>query len=288
MPTAEVHDTEPGLALHGHVGLVMRREGNGQISAWIPVRPDLAPGGRMPLGTIGFVCDVVGGHVAGLAVVPKWVVTTDLDVRRVGGAHVTGPLWISGSVVRAGRTSVVAAMEVRDVGAGGRLVAVASVASTPLDANFEPFAAQQADGVAFGNGLEPDSPPPFQEFLGLVAHGDSLVFDMPPLARNPWGVMHGGAVVEAIAAVGASAARRGLGDEAVLTALHTRFVNGARVGPFEVNAHAAGPVVASTSGPVRVEVTDRGADRTVATGVVEARAAVGGVDDVAHEEVTDG
>ena len=111
---------------------------------------------------------------------------------------------------------------------------------------------------------------------------------MPPLARNPWGVMHGGAVVEAIAAVGTSAVRRGLGDDVVLTALHTRFVNGARVGPFEVNAHMAGPVVGASSGPVRVEMTDRGADRTVATGIVEARAHVPGMDDVTCEAVTDG
>lgn len=288
MPTAEVHDTEPGLALHGHIGLVMRRDGDGRVSAWIPVRPDLAPGGRMPFGTIGFACDVVGGHVAGLAAGPKWVVTTDLDVRRVGGSHVTGPLWISGSVVRAGRTSVVVAAEVRDVGDGERLVAVASVASTPLDANFEPFAAQQVDGVAFGNGPGPESPPPFHEFLGLVTDRDSLVFDMPPLSRNPWGVMHGGVVVEAVAAVGSATARRGLGDDAVVTALHTRFVNGARVGPFEVRARAAGPLLGTTSGPVRVEITDQGADRIVATGIVEARAHVRGVDDVAHHEVSDG
>lgn len=249
----------------------MRREGEGRVAGWLPVRPDTVPGGRVGLGTLGFLCDSVGGHICGLAVAPRWVVTTDVDVRRVGSARVAGPLRALGGVERAGRTSVVASLEVRDLGDSDRLVAVSTVASTPLDPTFVPFVTTLEEGVAWGSGPEPVDPPPFARHLGLEPDRGRLTFDMPGPARNPWGIMHGGVVIEAMARTGVSGAREALDAAVVATALHTRLLNGAKVGPFQVRSEVLDAASSPTSGPVRLTMVDAGADRTVAVGILEAR-----------------
>lgn len=275
MPTPTVHDPAEGLHLHGHLGLVIRREAPGVVAAWLPGREDIAPDGVVPLGTLGFLCDVVGGHATGLAAQPRWVVTTDVDVRAVGTRRVRGEIQATATVVRAGRTSVVAAIEVHDTG-DGSLLAVSTVGSTPLDPDFVPFASTQDDGVAIGHGPEPPAPPPpFREFLGLRPDDGRTTFDMPPLSRNPWGLMHGGAVIEALDVTAASAARSLSGPGAVTTSLHTRLLNGARIGPFEAVAEVLAPPTASGAVTVRVRMVDTGADRLVAIGLAGAGVADG-------------
>ena len=156
------------------------------------------------------MADTVGGMCAGLAALPGWVVSTNLMLRTVPGAHV-GPLALDATVLRAGRKAVVAQVEIRDAGDGGALI---------------------ADGVLTSAVLEPEGgPPDFPRPMQLVPPDERRAD--PPAARvlrdrrpsptasrspitdrvrNPWGILHGGATAVLVDAAGTHADRRGRGD----------------------------------------------------------------------------
>jgi uncharacterized protein (TIGR00369 family) len=225
-------------------------------------------GGGLVTGGLLTLLDTLGGFTSGLAVLPEWIVTTSMMASIAALAQV-GPLRLHAKVLRRGRNAVVAGCEVFDEGAGDRRVAAATMTSSVLD----PGAMDIGFERPFSNPmppLDPGAPGP-EEFFGIEPGGGArtrLVLEDD--LRNPWGILHGGAVamladVAACRAVEASSGRGGA--VAADTVLH--YLRPAKVGPIEARCDVLG--IHAGRAVVRVGIHDLGAaDRlvTVASVVV--------------------
>ena len=74
----------------------------------------------------------MGGFLAGLSVLPRWIVTTSLMVTVTRLDH-RGPLRVHGRVLRRGRNAVVAGLDVVDEGRDDGLVAASTATFAVLD-----------------------------------------------------------------------------------------------------------------------------------------------------------
>lgn len=218
------------------------------------------PHGGMRAGAPLTLLDSVGGLCGGLAALPEgWVVSTNLSARTVELAHV-GPMRIDARVVRQGRTSVVTAVGIHDEGAHDALVVDGVLTSAILVPKNGPPTWSRP--LVLHPGEELSEPvPSIPEWLGACAVDESTV-EMP-LAdsfRNPWGILHGGAVASLID-LAAEHVTAGVTTDVVL-----HFLAPNRVGPVRAVAR---PIGTRADGTVlRVEVRDHGADRVTALAVV--------------------
>jgi uncharacterized protein (TIGR00369 family) len=217
------------------------------------------PGGGLRTGALITVLDSLGGLMSGLAVHPRWIVTTNLMATVAELSH-RGPLRMSGRVLRQGRNSVVSALRVVDEGAGDRPVAAATMTSAVLDPGAMP--------LDFERPLVVPMPPPSgdertPEDFFCIEPGDGPVtrLRLEDRLRNPWGILHGGAlaVLADVAACRAASRSGGPVRAAADTVLH--YLQPARVGPIEAHATVIGnderhPLV-------RVGIHDAGADNRV-------------------------
>ena len=227
------------------------------------------PGGGLVTGGLLTSLDNLGGFTAGIAVLPEWVVTTSMMVTVSDLSH-RGPLRLHARVLRRGRKAVVAGIDVVDEGADDRAVAVATMTCSvldpgPRDLEFErPFSIPMAPP-------DPLARPPL-EFFGIEpGTGPITRLGLEEHLRNPWGILHGGAVamlaeVGACRAVegervGASGSRVAASD----TVLH--YLYPAKIGPVEARCEVLG--AGEGRGVVRVAIHDVGAeDRLVTVGAV--------------------
>ena len=110
-------------------------------------------GGGMRTGAVLTNLDSVGGFLAGLSVLPRWIVTTSLMATVTRLDH-RGPLRVHGRILRRGRNSVVAGLEVVDEGRGDALVAASTGTFAVLDpgdmARRVPAAGRRADAATHG------------------------------------------------------------------------------------------------------------------------------------------
>jgi uncharacterized protein (TIGR00369 family) len=170
---------------------------------------------------------------------------------------------IDARVVRQGRASVVTAVEIHDEGAHDALVVDGVLTSAILVPKNGPPAWGRP--LVLRAGEEISEPiPSIPEWLGALAVDESTV-EMP-LAdsfRNPWGILHGGAVASLID-LAAEHVTDGVTADVVL-----HFLAPNRVGPVRAVAR---PIGSRADGTVsRVEVRDHGADRVTALSVVTSR-----------------
>lgn len=241
-------------------------------------------GGRMPVDTHqrgaggGLVTgglltgiDTLGGLLSGLSVLPKWIVTTNMMVTVVHLDH-QGPLRLHGRVLRRGRNAVVTALDIVDEGDGDREVASATMTSAVL----EPREME----ISFERPHVSPMPAPDPDALGLTEFfsiqpgtGPVTRLDLVERLRNPWGILHGGALamladVATCRAVEALPGHLEGGTGAVAagdTVLH--YLSPARVGPIEARCQVLGDRAGRTL--VRVALHDLGAgDRMVSMGSV--------------------
>nr|WP_283251184.1 hotdog domain-containing protein [Rhabdothermincola salaria] len=228
--------------------------------------PDhLLEGGHLSSGVLATLVDNVGGMVSGLAALPDWVVTTNLSLRRAPASGATrGPLAVTARLMRRGRTSVVARIHVDD--REGRSVATAWMTSSILVPDGGPPPVPRP--------LRPHRPPTVDHplyrsapsaFFALEGgeHPGEVRIDAPPRLRNPWGIVHGGALAVAVDAAARAAVAHPTGTDTsperlVVSDLVVHYLSPGRVGPIV----AGGELVGSRRGDhlVRVTVADRGAD----------------------------
>jgi uncharacterized protein (TIGR00369 family) len=222
------------------------------------------PGGSIRAGALLTMADTVGGMCAGLTALPGWVVSTNLMLRTVPGAHV-GPLALDAIVLRAGRKAIVAQVEIRDAGEGGALIADGVLTSAVLEPEGGP----------------PDFPRPMQlvppmsdepilpllEFFSVGAHPDGVALPITDRVRNPWGILHGGATAVLVDA----ASTHAIGERAVTADATLHFMRPGRIGPAVARPTVIGE--RADGHVVRVEVVDAGADdRLMAVAVTTVRA----------------
>jgi uncharacterized protein (TIGR00369 family) len=95
------------------------------------------------------------------------------------------------------------------------------------------------------------------EFFGIDARDDGAVLPIADHVRNPWGILHGGAIAMLVDAAAAGV----VGPDAVVVDMVLHFLRPGRVGPAVARARVWG---ARPDGHlVRVEVVDAGADDRV-------------------------
>ena len=223
-------------------------------------------GGGLRTGGLLTNLDSLGGFASGLAVLPLWIVTTSLLVT-VSVLDHTGPLRFRADVLRRGRSSVVTALDVVDEGAGDRPVAAATMTCAILDPG-----AMELDFVRpFSLAMPPPQPDPSrpEEFFCIEpGNGPVTRLHLEDRLRNPWGILHGGAVAMLAdvaacrAAMAHSPAASGpSGVAAADTVLH--YLRPAKVGPVEARCRVLGSRAGRTT--VRIEIHDVGSDDRVVT-----------------------
>jgi uncharacterized protein (TIGR00369 family) len=239
----------------GAAGDELRVEGHAPVSDYLR-----GPSGGLRAGALLTMLDNVGGLCGGLAALPDgWVVSTNLSARTVALDHV-GPMRIDARVLRQGRTSVVTAVEIHDEGAGDALVVDGVLTSAILVPENGPPSWTRPLTLIAGDPL-PEPVPSIPGWLGAQAVDESTI-EMPlaESLRNPWGILHGGAVASFIDL----AAEHVTGG--VTTDVVPHFLAPNRVGPVRATTR---PIGTRADGTVsRVEVRDHGADRVTALAVV--------------------
>jgi acyl-coenzyme A thioesterase PaaI-like protein len=221
--------------------------------------------GTASTGAVVAAIDVIGGLVNGLAVLPEWVVTTNLTYRRVAPArtgHPDGPLTLTARHLRKGRTSSVGATTVTS--ADGTQLATAVVTSAVLT----PEAGPPAHRRPF---RRDDFPVPALEryrsspegFVGVGPgeHPGEVRFDVVPHLRNPWNIIQGGASAIAADAAARHAVAEDLGVDAgalIVTDLVVHYLSPGRSGPITARGEVLGR--RADDHLVRVLVSDEGAD----------------------------
>ncbi len=233
------------------------------------------PGGGLRTGGLLTAVDSLGGQMSGLAVLPKWIVTTSI-MATVAHLAQTGPLRLEGSVLRRGRNSVVTGIEVLDEGAEDRRVAAATMTCAVLDPGEMDLTFERPI-VAPMPPLQPGAPAP-SEFFGIEPAGGAVTrLRIDDRLRNPWGILHGGAVAmladEAAcrAALAEAPGAAGPGGTVAATDAVLHYLRPARVGPVEARCRVLGSRSGRTA--VRVDIHDVGAeDRVVLVGSVAVQA----------------
>jgi len=232
-------------------------------------------GGGLRTGGLLTSVDSIGGMLSGLSVQPQWIVTTSIMASISRLSH-RGPLRLRARVLRRGRNAVVTGLDVVDE--GDRDLPVASVTMT--SAVLDPGGME----LHFDRPIHSAMPPPaadpqgIEEFFGIEpGRGAVTRLDLADHLRNPWGILHGGAVaaladVAACRAVAADRAggRDGPGDGTAngdwrgdgggLAAgdMVIHYLRPSRVGPVEARCRVLGGRDGRTL--VRVAVYDLGAD----------------------------
>jgi uncharacterized protein (TIGR00369 family) len=270
-----MHQELKGRSFGRFIELRLREVDDGDgpvIEAWAPVT-DLVrgPGDGMSAGGLLTLSDGAGGLCGGLAVLPRWVVSTNLMLRMARLHHV-GPIRARARVLRKGRRSgVVTAVDLYDEGNDDAHIGEAvltSAALEPPDDMFIPRRPVRIDPqpvATVGGSL--------REALGIVevdppTGSDAAVrLEITDDVINPWGIVHGGATATLADAVIETAVPGGTVTEAVV-----HYLRPARVGPIEAVAR----IVGNDDAPLlRVELTDVGANRVVAS--TDARVGVSAV-----------
>lgn len=217
--------------------------------------------GRLRTGALLATLDSLGGMTCGLAVLPRWIVTTSLMITVAPGPQ-TGPLRLSSQVLRRGRHTVVAGLEAVDEGAADAHVASATMTCTVLDPGELSLKFKRP--VVGAMPPPPEDPVPLETFFRIApGTGSSTRLELAEHLRNPWGILHGGAAATLVE----SAACRAAADVGVVdpaagdTAVH--YLAPIRVGPVEARCRVLGTTGGRTV--VRVEVHDLGADDRLVT-----------------------
>ncbi len=201
---------------------------------------------------------------------PRWIVTTSL-LATVSDLRHVGPLRFGVDVVRRGRSSVVTAIDVVDEGAGDRRVAAATMTCAVLDPGDGMTLEFERPAVVAMPPLQADAVGPEAFFCIEPGEGPVTRLRLEDRLRNPWGILHGGAVAmladeaacRAAATVPGAAGAGGVASaDAVL-----HYLRPVKVGPVEARCAVLGSQAGRTT--VRVAIHDVGAgDRMTTLGTV--------------------
>jgi acyl-coenzyme A thioesterase PaaI-like protein len=248
--------------------------------AGFPVAPALyGASGACSAGALSVLVDAVAGaaalraeagRAARGAAVPGWIATSDLRLHVLAPAA-DGELVARAHALRAGRTSVVAEVEVSRADV---LVAHAAVAFSRLEAQGEYQQRPRGERlgrVDFGEGA-PGFAAPWAEALGVrVVDAEAGAVELPLAAYvgNSLGGLQGGIAVALLDFAAEAAAGAWLGRAAATRDLAVHFLAIGRAGPLRTRAvrlrRSGGEVL------LRLESRDAGAGErlcTVATATV--------------------
>lgn len=229
--------------------------------------------GGIHAGALLALADSTAGPANGLAVLPRWVVSTNLTLRTLRCAQ-AGPLRVTARVLRRGRRSAVAGFEVHDDGDGradpAPLVAVGRLTSAALEPEGGPPPLARPLHLPASSAGSRES---WTTLIGTRADSGTVVLPVTDDVRNPWGIVHGGATAALVdAAALDAAARDGAGPSCFTADVALYFLAPGRVGPLRASAAVVGRRPDGRLTDVRIR--DEGAgDRPVAVATVTVREA---------------
>lgn len=238
---------------------------------WIDVSDSLRGPTQLPLpGALATLVDAVGGGLAATAARPDWIATADLTMHIVPCPGVTR-VQAAGRVLRAGRTTVVIAVDITSTAGDALGMATMTFAILPRrDGNpvIDPVAATRRTTMArAGSGFTQS----LESTTGLRVLDDRAGAVQLPLTdyvRNTLGAVQGGmmAMTAAVAAERALSAAANAHMDVV--DLQVTYLALAKVGPVASTVRVLD--VQSDFATAHVELTDAGADGRVTT-IVRAR-----------------
>jgi uncharacterized protein (TIGR00369 family) len=215
------------------------------------------PGGGLVTGGLLTVVDSLAGLLSGLAVLPQWTVTTSLMLQ-VHRLTQVGPLRLHGRVLRQGRSSVVAAVDLFDEGATDVQVATAIVTCAVLDPGSKAPRFDRPVVIPMAP-ADPHAQPVEEFFCIEPGSGPVTRMEFAPHLRNFWGILHGGAVATLADVAACRAAERGPSVRLVATEVVLHYLSPGRVGPLEARCDVLGSRRDGTM--VRVAMYDVGQDQ---------------------------
>jgi uncharacterized protein (TIGR00369 family) len=235
-----------------HFGYRSIRHDARTASSWIELRKDLLDDwGQVHVGVLAFLVDSTAGVVCGMAAVPSWVVTSDLQFRLIALPTV-GPMRADAVAVQPGRRQSLGDVRVVDEGDGDRLIAVGTVNHVVIEHDDSlDVPADIPVGVEYASGRDGVARTPLLEHFD-VTHPTAGVVSLPVEgdAVNPLGILHGGLISLLVDQASRSAAGR---DEYEVCDMIVRFLRGLRTSP----ATATATLVAEGERPTAlVEVRD--------------------------------
>jgi acyl-coenzyme A thioesterase PaaI-like protein len=259
---SQFDDPDAGRSVTRYLGVTLREEAEGGvIVGTAPAASHLVdPSGVPHAGLLLGMIDSAGGVCAGLASLPRWIVSTNL-VGRLVPRKLEGGVELRASVLRAGRNSVVTAIDARD-DATDALLADAVLTSAVLEPAGGPPSYERPMVLAVPSAA--DTLPDPNSFYGVRPAAAGVELPLTETVLNPWGILHGGVTTT----LAESAVRHTLGG-AHLTSVVLHFLRPGRVGPVRTVAKWIG---SRPDGELlRVEVRDLGAEnRTMAIAIVTA------------------
>jgi uncharacterized protein (TIGR00369 family) len=227
--------------------------------------------GRVRLGVLATLVDVVGACLALRRIAPDWLATAELSVHSRDVVPI-GPLAAEPRALRSGRTTTVIEVELVDEGAGKRPVALATMtfvrivrpeATRSLESPAEPEVASRFSFALADSRLEQ----PYAEALGvrvLDPERGALELVRSDYTINSFGSLQGGTVASLAELAGEVAARAATGARVVSTSVAVHYLAQGPRGPYRTEAE----VLRRHPAVARVAVRDDGAGELMAIATV--------------------
>jgi len=230
--------------------------------------------GRVRCGILATLVDAIGGGLAAYAAAPGWIATADLDLQLTGAPTASGVVDAVGRVLRAGRSTVVIAVE---LGTGGATLGLATMTFAVLprrDTNpVMPVDRVRGPQSFLEGGDASGFTAPALESFGIrtvdAARGH---VELVPTAyvENSLGAVQGGIVATIVERAAELALSHAAAAPLAPVGLQLSYLALAREGPIRSSVEVLG--ASSRWGSARVELFDDGAQRRTTVGrVVGAR-----------------
>lgn len=256
------------------LGLTLVRAPGSADRALLEVVPEVRDdAGRVRIGVLATLVDVVGAGIALRRIAPDWLATADLSVHARDVAPV-GPVAAEARALRSGKTTTVVEVQLADEGTGGRAIALATMtfvrivrpeATRSLETPVEQEVESRFSFALPGSRLKRA----YAESLGVrlvdAARGE-LELPRTDYTVNSFGSLQGGTVASLAELAGEAAARAASGLPLVSLDLAVHYLAQGAVGPYRTSAE----VLRRSPALVRVEVRDDGAGELMAVATVGA------------------
>ena len=241
-----------------HLRLRHRVDDDGNVSATMPILPDLLDsGGWLRLGAIATLVDSVAGHHGVIQVDPDWVATLELGTvvtRRAEGNEVTAQC----RPLRIGRNNVVTETVIGDV-QGEVARSICTYARLPARSDNPSVGTARGRIVDYAE--EEEKPRPMlDDYLRINARSDQAVMELPhdPRIHNSFGSIQGGAVAVLVDAMAAHMGKLTLGKPMRCVEAEVHYLAQAKSGPFRVEGEPLR--VDESSVTSRIRIVDAGND----------------------------
>jgi uncharacterized protein (TIGR00369 family) len=263
------------------LGLTVEHHEDGSSVGRLPVVDALLDDhGRVRAGILGTLVDAIGGGLAAYAAAPGWIATADLDLQLFGPLVGVGAVDAVGRVVRAGRSTVVIAVELAsdDMAIG---LATMTFAVLPRRDTNPVMPDDRATGPqSFISGPVSGFDGPVLDALGLRtvdAEQGVVELDVTRYVENSLGAVQGGVVACVAERAAELALSHAAGASLAPVGLQLSYLALAREGPIRTAVDVLGVGAQGSSwGTARVEVFDTGAVRRTTVVRVAAASPTGG------------